>query len=98
MSRSNQPDLFGHENPQGDLFGGASAKPQVYVPNPQNVRNRLEDLIGQIREAETMPWDATQRNLYSTIVIPYLVKLLSIEEGEQYRLQFEQEWERLMAA
>ena len=98
MRKNNQPDLFGDASQQGNLFGDDAPKPQVYVPNPQHVRNRLEHFIKVLREAESMPWDSTTGKLYRDIVLPQLVELLPGGEGEQYALQFETEWQRLLAA
>ena len=96
MARQSGPDLFGNDDPQGDLFGGAPAVPQ-WKPDPDKVRRRLERILAEARAAETMPWDWAQQSLYQTI-FPQMASLLPEEEAAQYRLQFEQEWERLKAA
>ena len=94
MSKTDQPDLFGA--PQGDLFGTEPAQP-VWKPDPDKVRRRLERILAEARAAETMPWDWSQRSLFKKI-FPDMANLLPEEEAKQYCFQFEQEWERLMAA
>jgi hypothetical protein len=44
-----------------------------------------------------MPWDWSQRSLFKKI-FPDMANLLPEEEAKQYCLQFDEEWERLMAA
>jgi hypothetical protein len=61
------------------------------------VRNRLERLIGQAREAEQMPWENVMVKLYEKI-FPELAATLPEEEGQNYVRQFEQELQRLKAA
>ena len=95
MNRRSQPDLFGHEPPQGDLFG--EPVPEVYVPKPEHVRNRLNRLLGQARAAERMPWENVIVKLYQS-VFDQLSAHLPEEEGRQYVLAFEREIERLRAA
>lgn len=96
MTKQTGPDLFGNNEPQGDLFGGVPAEPQ-WKPNPDKVRRRLERILAEARAAETMPWDWSQQNLYK-IIFPEMAGLLPDEEAAQYCFQFEQEWERLKAA
>ena len=94
MANVNQPDMFGA--PQGDLFGAEPAQP-VWTPDPDKVRRRLERILAEARAAETMPWDRSQRNLFKKI-FPDMANLLPEDEAKQYCFQFEQEWQRLMAA
>lgn len=94
MKKANQPDLFG--TPQGDLFGAAPAQP-VWTPDPDKVRRRLERILAEARAADTMPWDWSKRSLFKKI-FPDMANLLPNEEAKQYCIQFDQEWERLMAA
>lgn len=90
-----KPDLFGAPA-QADLFGPAPAEP-AWRPNPDKVRARLERILAEARAAETMPWDQARQNLFAKI-FPDMAGLLPADEGRQYVLQFEQEWERLKAA
>lgn len=92
-----QPDLFGNADPQGDLFGATEPAQPVWKPNPDKVRARLERILAEARAAETMPWDQARQNLFAKI-FPDMAGLLPNDEGRQYVLQFEQEWERLKAA
>jgi hypothetical protein len=95
MAGRSQLDLFKSDT-QADM-SGADAPPVVYRADPDKVRLRLERILAEARAADTMPWDSPQRNLYKTI-FPQMTNWLPDEEAEQYRFQFEQEWERLMAA
>lgn len=91
----NQPDLFGATQP--DLFATEHAQ-AVWKPDPDKVRRRLERILAEARAAQTMPWDWSQRSLFKKIFPDMAGLLPDAEEGRQYVLQFEQEWERLMAA
>ncbi len=93
-----QPDLFGHTDDQGDLFGPAEPQQTVWKPDPDKVRARLERILTEMRAADTMPWNQARQNLFNKI-FPDMAQLLpDREEGTQYVLQFEVEWERLKAA
>jgi hypothetical protein len=94
MAKEDQPNLFGDQQP--DLFGSAPAEP-VWKPDPDKVRRRLERILAEARAAETMPWDWSKRSLFKKI-FPDMAGLLPEDEGRQYVMQFEAEWERLMAA
>ena len=94
MAKVNQPDLFG--TPQGDLFGSEPTQ-AVWKPDPDKVRRRLERILAEARAAQTMPWDWSQRSLFKKI-FPDMANLLPEDEAKQYVFQFEQEWQRLMAA
>ncbi|MGU9980142.1 hypothetical protein ACJ4V0_08875 [Phreatobacter sp. HK31-P] len=96
MAQQAQPDLFGTDDSQGDLFGAAAGEPQ-WQPDPEKVRRRLERILAEARAAETMPWDWSKQSLYR-IIFPQMAGLLPKDEAEQYCFQFEQEWERLQAA
>ncbi len=61
------------------------------------VYRKIERILAEARAAEKMPWDAPQRSLFKKI-FPDMANLLPEEEAKQYVFQFEQEWERLMAA
>jgi hypothetical protein len=92
-----QPDLFGNDDPQGDLFGPAEPVQPAWTPDPDKVRRRLERILAEARAAEKMPWDWSEQSLYRTI-FPQMAALLSEDEAKQYCFQFEIEWERLKAA
>ena len=88
-----QAELFGG---QSDLFG--APEPSVYVPDPRHVRNRLERLISQMREANRWPWEPVIVRLHRERNVPYLLGLLPDEEAAQLRFEFETEMARLEAA
>jgi hypothetical protein len=97
MASAMQTDLFGDPDRQGDLFGEAAAQPKVWTPDPDKVRRRLERILAEARAAENMPWDWAKQSLYKTI-FPQMAGLLPSDEAAQYCFQFDQEWERLLAA
>ncbi len=99
MSRAaahRQPDLFGAAQP--DLFAGDTAPvaPRSYAPSQDQVRRHLEQILTQARIARTLPWDARKTSFYKQVV-PQMTLWLEPEEAQQWRLDFEQEIERLEA-
>jgi hypothetical protein len=91
MAHDKQTDLL-DRTAQGGLFE-APAKP-AYRPNPDKVRNRLEKLLAEAREARAMPWEPSQHSLYR-LIFPQMTLWLPEDEALQYRLAFEAEMERL---
>lgn len=81
---------------QPDLFGAPA--PKAYVPDPRHVRNRLHDLLGQLRAAETWPWEPVIVRLHRDRTVPYLCGLLPDDEAARWRLDFEAEVARLQEA
>lgn len=79
---------------QLDLFGAAPAP--VWRPDPEKVRNRLRDIVGQARAADSLPWSSTQLDLYRTIV-PDMTRWLPAEEAAEWRDAFQAELARLGA-
>ncbi len=77
---------------QPDFF----AEPQApaWRPDPEKVRDRLRRILGEAREAETVPWAPTQVNLYRKIV-PDMSNWLPEDEAAQWRALFEAELLRL---
>jgi hypothetical protein len=94
VARSNEPDFFETEAQQ-DLFGCDAAP--VYRPDPEKVRARLRKIIGEVKTANTLPWEPTRLSLYRTIV-PQMTLWLPDDEGAQLRFEFEAEIARLEAA
>ena len=86
MSRA-QIDLFD----KAELF---PKSPTVYAPDAERIRRRLKRIIGEAREAKSMPWDVATRRLYEQIV-PQMSLALPEEEAAQFRLDFAREMERL---
>ena len=96
MAHPTQQDLFGNSEPQSELFGTDEAPP-AYQPNLDEVRDRLNRILAEMRGAEKLPWDADKTLLYRTI-FPHMTGWLPEEEGTQLRFQFEAEMDRLKAA
>jgi hypothetical protein len=85
-----------------DLFGeaqaeAAPAKPQVYEADPAEVRAELRAVLAQMREAQTLPWDA-RRTLYWRTVFPQMTNWLPPDEAAELRADFDAELRRLGAA
>jgi hypothetical protein len=95
MTRARQPDFFGGEPHQPDLFGAEAAP--AYRPDPAKVRSRLHKILAQAKAAKTLPWEPTRVSLYRTI-FPQMSLFLPEAEGAQLRLEFETEMTRLEAA
>lgn len=97
MNSLNESDFF--EAPaQSELFGsGAVAK--AYVPDQRHVRNRLEDLISQMRAAKTWPWEPAIVSLHREKTFSYLCDLLTDrDEAAGWHVHIESEIARLDAA
>ena len=78
---------------QPDLFGGVT--PAAYEPKPEHVRNRLIDMLEQMRAAQRWPWEGVQLDLFRNTVWPYLVRLLPEEEGARWKADLDAEAARL---
>ena len=80
---------------QLSLFAEAPA-PAAYVPDALHVRNRLEDMLDQMRSAPQWPWPAVTVRLYRETVWPYLFGLLpDAAEAARWREEIEAETARL---
>jgi hypothetical protein len=88
---------------QGDLFGAdkidesEERETPTFYPDPDEVRAELQQILAEMRAAETMPWDARRVALYRTI-FPQMTGCLPDEEAAQLRFAFMSELERLKAA
>lgn len=92
MSKGESPEAL--EAPaQADMFGAAA--PDVYVPDPRHVRNRLEGLLSQLKAAKCWPWEPVMVRLHRDRNIPYLCGLLERDEAERWREAFAVETARL---
>jgi len=80
-----QPDLFPEEEPS-----------YVVRVDPEEVRARLHAILGELRAASVMPWDAG-KVLYWRTVAPQTSRWLPNEERAQLLLEFETEMRRLGA-
>lgn len=94
MTQPTQPDLFADEA-QSDLFG--EAETPTYRPDIDKVRARLNKILAEAREAETVPWEPARVSLYRTI-FPQMTLWLPEDEAAQLCFEFETEMERLKAA
>jgi hypothetical protein len=89
---------------QGDLFGGTApdllgeeAAPVAYRADPQKVREKLTLIVNELRNASSLPWDASRLRYYRT-VFPQMSLWLEEDEAAQLRFAFEEEIRRLNAA
>jgi hypothetical protein len=80
---------------QADLFGAPDTP--IYRPDPGKVRVRLHNILAEMKNAQSMPWEWGRASLYQTI-FPQMTRWLPEEEGAQLRFQFEEELARLQAA
>jgi hypothetical protein len=89
-----QPDLFISEN-QPEFFEDEPER--TYRADPDKVRARLYQILGEARAAESLPWKPKTVSLYRTI-FPQMTRWLPEPEAAQLCLEFEAELERLKAA
>jgi hypothetical protein len=94
MAQSDDPDDAPQEM-QADLFGAPDVP--AYRPDPDKVRARLNRILAELRNAQSLPWDWGRASLYRTI-FPQMTNWLPEEEGAQLRFEFETEMDRLKAA
>jgi hypothetical protein len=95
-------DLFGPAAGQHSLFGESGDRipnpaPPSHLPNPEDVRRRLQTLLAQAREADRMPWPERKARMWQ-IVFPQMANWLPDDEADQLRFEFAQEIERLKLA
>jgi hypothetical protein len=88
---------------QGDLFGAdkiddsEERETPTFYPDPDEVRAELQQILSEMRAAETMPWDEDRASLYR-VIFPQMTNALPEEEAAQLRFAFMSELERLKAA
>lgn len=97
-----ETDLFGHGPDQHSLFGegeGRMGSPTAKstLPDPEDIRRKLNDLLARARAADRMPWDERKARMWQ-IVFPQMANWLPDEERDQLRFEFAQEIERLKRA
>ena len=68
--------------------------PRSYLPDPDDIRRRLNGVLDKARRAERMPWSARDARMWQT-VFPQMANWLPEEEANQLRFEFAQEIERL---
>lgn len=91
--------------PAGDdqlsLFGVGEGRMEPparsFVPDPEDVRQRLNGLLALARAAKSMPWPERDARMWQT-VFPQMANWLPDDEANQLRFEFSQEIERLKAA
>ena len=98
---SDETDLFGHGPAQASLFGPGEGRMEPprrrLVPDPEDVRRRLNAVLAKARAAESMPWPEREARMWQA-VFPNMAKWLPDEEAEQLRFAFAHEMERLRRA
>ncbi len=92
----NHPDLFDDPN-QIELFSAEDAPPKAYSADPDKVRQRLRNILNEVRAIERHTAENRRLILYRTI-FPQMSLWLPDEEAAQLRFEFEAELVRLMAA
>jgi hypothetical protein len=98
-----ETDLFGKPNgpDQLSLFGAGEDRlqvpAQVFTPDPDTVRRRLQAILQKARQAQTMPWPERDVRMWQT-VFPNMTNWLPEAEAKQLQLDFFREIERLKAA
>lgn len=91
------PDLFGHNPPQADLFADHRPGPRKVMDFQTEARRRLEAALAEAKAADRMPW--TKRELEKwQILFPQMAGWLPDEERDQLCFEFAQEIERLQHA
>lgn len=81
---------------QLDLFGAAKPARRSAEPDPAEVRRRIEKALGQLRDAQTMPWSEEELLFHST-VIPQMTNWLEPDEAAQIKTELNAHLERLSA-
>ena len=87
---------------QASLFGEAPGRiphppAKSMLPDPEDIRRRLNALLAKARAADRMPWDEKNASMWQT-VFPQMANWLPEEEADQLRFEFAQEIERLKLA
>jgi hypothetical protein len=97
-----QPDLFAALEPtESDPEGLAPAPVErplpPYKPDLDDVRARLNRILGELRAAEKSPLDKERIVVYRAVV-PHMIRWLPEDEGAQLRFEFGTELAWLAAA
>lgn len=94
---THQPDLFGREPAQRELFAAGDAPAQVAPVTPDSVRAKMLRMLDQLRAADRMPWPERTARINEAI-FPQMASWLPTEEADQLRFEFAREIERLKLA
>jgi len=97
-----QPDLFAALEPTGSDPAGLTPAPieaplPPYEPDLDDVRARLNRILGEARAARKLPWDSERIVVYRAVV-PHMIGWLPEDEATQLRFEFETELAWLEAA
>lgn len=91
------PDLFGNNPPQGDMFADHRPEPRKVMDFQVEARRRLERVLAEAKAAEKLPW--SQRELEKwQILFPQMAGWLPEDEAGQLCFEFAAEIERLRNA
>ena len=93
----NDPDLFGHEPPQADLFADQPPPPRKVMDFQAEARKRLHKMLVEARSAETLPWTIREVETRE-ILFSQMSEWLAEDEGKQLCFEFAQEMDRLRKA
>ena len=78
---------------QLDLFGRAVA-PTPQVPNPNDIRRRMEGVLTELMSADRMPWPERKQLEWQTIW-PQMMRWLPEAERPDLVRRFEEQFARL---
>jgi hypothetical protein len=91
------PDLFGSEPPQADLFADQPTQPRKVMDFQAEARKRLLNMLAEARAAEALPWSIREVETRE-ILFSQMSEWLPEDEGKQLCFEFAQEMERLKKA
>lgn len=76
-------------------FDLGSDKPPSYIPQVDDVRAELHEILAMLRKSDgPLPWD-TRTSRYQRTVFPQMARWLPAEERDQLCAEFDREAERL---
>ena len=92
---SNDNPLDPTRRGQLELFAGEASASRV--PDAEQMRRLLGEILAEAKAASIMPWPAAKAHLYR-LMFPQLTFWLPEEEAAQLRFEFETELLRLQVA
>jgi hypothetical protein len=96
MQHEQQPDMFGHEPQQSEMFEEPVHAPPKKL-TADDIRQEMLGLLAKARAAQSMPWSPRELRTH-TVLFPEMARWLPEAEGEQLLLEFMTEIERLKQA
>lgn len=93
----NDPDLFGNDPPQADLFAGQPSQPRKVMDFQAEARKRLQKLLAEAKAADRSPWSEKELQKLQ-ILFPQMAEWLPDDEANQLCFEFAREMERLRDA